>query len=108
MGVITTRYRSLWTLALALPLLAGVVAFFVEASVATGRPCTKSDASGVLFDVVFIAIALVPALLVAGVGWRSRREGADTVGPFILTTCLSVFLVFIGLAAAWGGSGCMT
>ena len=108
MAPITIRFRSLWILAAGLSLLAGVAAAALEASIHTGRACPRHSGGGLAAAVAFLLLALVPAAVTGLVGRRSRRVAADTVGPFVLALSLSVFLVFIGLAAAWGGHGCMT
>jgi hypothetical protein len=106
---LTTRFRFLWLLGIALSIVAGVAAFLLEAAIRPGHPCTTgAPRHGALYFVLFIGFALVPAATVALVGWRSRRSGADTVGPFVVTICGSVTLVFVGLLAAWGGHGCIT
>ena len=106
---ITTRFRSLWLLAIGLPVLAGVAALLIENAIKPGRACTTGDPShGLRYFVIFLALAVVPGVIVGLVAWRSGRSGEDTVGPFVLTLCLDVCLVFAGLLIAWGGHGCIT
>ena len=106
---VTTRFRALWALGVGLPLLAGVAAFVVERAIRPGHACVTGNPShGLRYFVVFLALAVLPAAIVALVAWRSRRGGEDTVGPFVATLCLDVILVFAGLLVAWGGHGCIT
>ena len=107
MAVINARFRPLWLLAGGLSLVAGGVAFAFEASIHADRPCSHHGGAHLGYYMIFLGLALVPGLLTGVAGWRSRRDAADTTGPFLLAACLAVFLVFIGLAAAWGGHGCM-
>lgn len=108
MTAVTLRFKSLWILAVVAPVLAGIGALIIENAIHTPGGCKASGTGGAGYDLVFLGLALAPGALVGLVGWRSKRVAADTVGPFALTMCLGIFLVFIGLAAAWGGSGCMT
>jgi hypothetical protein len=109
MGALTIRFRSLWLLGGGLSLAAGVAAYILEAAIRPGRPCsTGAPQHGALYFVLFIACALIPPLAVGTVGWRSRRGGEDTAGPFAASLCVAVSLVFVGLLAAWGGHGCIT
>lgn len=108
-SALSTRFRSLWLLGLVLTVAAGVVAFLIESAIKPGHPCTTGNPShGIRYFVIFIALALAPGVIVGLAGWRSGRSGEDTVGPFVATLCLAVVLVFAGLLAAWGGSGCIT
>ncbi len=109
MGTFSTRFRSLWLLGIGLPVLAGVAAFLVENAVKPGRACTTGNPShGLRYFVIFLALAVLPSVIVGLVAWRSRRSGEETVGPFVATLCLDVVLVFGGLLIAWGGHGCIT
>jgi hypothetical protein len=109
MGALNTRFRTLWVLAIGLPVLSGVVAFIFEDAIKPGHACTTgAPRHGALYFVVFLALAVIPGTVVGLVGWRSKREGEDTVGPFAATMCLAVALVFIGLLAGWHGAGCIT
>jgi hypothetical protein len=109
MGALSTRFRSLWVLSILLPVLAGVATFIVEKAIRPGHACTTGAPShGGRYFVVFLALAVVPGVIVGLVAWRSGRSGEDTVGPFVVTLCLDVALVFAGLLIAWGGHGCIT
>jgi hypothetical protein len=109
MGTITTRFRSLWILSVALPVLAGIGAFIVEEAIKPGHACVTGNPShGGRYFVIFLALAVLPGVIVGLVAWRSGRSGEDTVGPFVTTLCLDVILVFAGLLAAWHGAGCIT
>jgi cytochrome bd-type quinol oxidase subunit 2 len=109
MSAITTRFRSLWLLGVGLTLAAGVVAFIIETQIRPDRPCrTGSPSHGLRYFVIFLALAVLPVVVVGITGWRSRRDGADAVGPFVATTCLAVIFVFSGLLVAWNGHGCIT
>lgn len=102
--------RLLWTLSLVLPVLAGAVAAVIETTERHRNLCPAGSGGGVTWDVVYIALALVPGVVVGLLSWRERDQAEDGVAavlPFCLSMCLSVFLVFIGIAAAWGGHGCM-
>jgi hypothetical protein len=109
MDTLSTRFRSLWLLAVGLPFLAGVGAFIVEKAIRPGHVCVTGQPShGLRYFVIFLALAVLPGLVVGLVAWRSGRSGEDTVGPFVTTLCLDVILVFAGLLLAWGGHGCIT
>jgi hypothetical protein len=108
-GTLSTRLRLLWVLGLGLPVLAGIAAFIIENAIKPGHVCVTGNPShGLRYFVVFLALALAPGVIVGVVGWRSRRSGVDTVGPFVATMCLDVILVFAGLLIAWHGHGCIT
>jgi hypothetical protein len=105
----TTRFRALWILGVVLSVLAGIAAVVLEAAIKPGHPCVTGNPShGLRYFVLFLVFAVVPGAVVGVVGWRSGRGGEDTVGPFLVTVLLSPSLVFIGLLAAWHGSGCIT
>jgi hypothetical protein len=109
MGGMTTQFRALWILGLVLSVIAGIAAFVLEAAIKPGHACVTGNPShGALYFVLFLVFAVVPGAIVGVVGWRSRRGGEETVGPFVVTVFLSVCLVFAGLLAAWHGSGCIT
>ncbi len=109
MGTLSTRFRSLWLLGLGLSVLVGVAAFIIENAIKPGHQCVTGNPShGLRYFVVFLALAVAPGVIVGLVGWRSRRSGEDTVGPFVATMCLDVIFVFAGLLIAWHGHGCIT
>ncbi len=96
-------------LAVALPVLAGVAALLIESAIKPNRPCvTGSPAHGLRYFVIFLALAVLPGVIVGLVAWLSGRSGEDTVGPFVVTLVLDVSFVFAGLLIAWHGHGCIT